>query len=71
MKDLFIGMFNVILPIESHLTFKAGCMPRFTHGLDPALASTNRALAEGTLHTKQFVVILLAIRFSSINIEAL
>ena len=57
--------------MTSHLTFKAGCMPRLTQSLHPPLPSTNRTLAQVAFHAKQFVVILLTVGFPSINIEAL
>jgi len=53
------------------LTFKANSVPRFSHGLHPSLPAADWPLAHTTFHTKQFLVILLAVRFSSINIEAL
>lgn len=46
-------------------------MPRFSHSFHPSLASANRTFAHCTFHAKQFLVIFLAVRFSSINIEAL
>jgi len=57
--------------MKSYLTFKARSVPRFTHGLHPSLSAADWSLTQTTFHTKQFLVILLAVRFSSINIEAL
>lgn len=57
--------------MKSYLTFKARSMPRFSHGFHPSFSAADRPLAQTTFHTKQFLVILLAVRFSSINIEAL
>ena len=57
--------------MKSYLTFKARSVPRFTHGLYPSLSAADWPPAQTTFHTKQFLVILLAVRFSSINIEAL
>lgn len=57
--------------MTSHLTFKAGGMPRFTHSLHPPVSTAYSTLTQTTFHAKQFVVIFLAVRFSSIDIEAL
>lgn len=57
--------------MTSHLTFKAGGMPRFTHSLHPPVSTADSTLTQTTFHAKQFVVIFLAVRFSSIDIEAL
>lgn len=57
--------------MKSYLTFKARSVPRFAHGLHPSLSAANRPLAQTTFHAEQFLVILLAVRFSSINIEPL
>lgn len=57
--------------MKSYLTFKARSVPRFSHGLHPSFSAADRPLAQTTFHAKQFLVILLAVRFSSINIEAL
>lgn len=46
-------------------------MPRFTHSLHPPVSTADSTLTQTTFHAKQFVVIFLAVRFSSIDIEAL